>query len=148
MSFHAEMLEISQTLYSKGIEAIVPESDIPLLNALNDQDFNEIKRVVGMRHIRKIRDHKKTYGILVVNRDKHGVPDYIGPNTFAEIAVAFAHYKKIFLFQGIPEFYNDELTAWNVQALHGNLDSLIEECKEAQMQETLQISLFDSPDTV
>lgn len=87
-----------------------------------------------MKHIRKIRDNEKTFGILVMNIDKHGIPNYIGPNTFAEIAVAITHYKKVYLFQGIPAFYRDELVAWNVIGLNGDIDRIIKDYWESECE--------------
>lgn len=143
MSFYFQMVEQSHLLREAGIDSLVPEPDNDLIHSLHENDFQEAKRRASMKHIRKIRD-KKTFGILVVNFDKHGISDYIGANAFAEIAVALAHYKKIYLLQGIPEFYRDELTAWQAVCLNGNLMRLIEDCRQAAILDSSQLTLFDS----
>ena len=49
---------------------------------------------------------------LVLNFEKNGVKNYIGGNTLMEIGFAYVHYKKIFLFNPIPDMhYKDELKA-------------------------------------
>jgi hypothetical protein len=78
-----------------------------------------------MRHFHRIRD-RRTVGILVANVDKYGVHDYIGPNAFAEAAVAFASRRDIFVLQAIPETYRSELEAWGAIALHGDLTPILE----------------------
>ena len=62
--------------------------------------------------------------MLVVNSDKKGVKNYIGANTFAEIAIAFYFEKKLYLLNDIYGPYSDELLAWNVIPLKGNLNLL------------------------
>lgn len=51
--------------------------------------------------------------------------NYIGPNTFAEIGVAFSDDRGVFLLQGMPETYSEELSAWGVKYLNGNLRPLL-----------------------
>jgi len=75
-----------------------------------------MKREAAWRHMSHIRqDH--TAAILVVNVDRPNVPHYIGPNSFAEIGVAFAARRQVFLLQGMPDSYAEELTAWGVTCL-------------------------------
>ena len=126
MAFFGEMVRVKETLTQAGVDAVIPDTDDVLFFQEDDATLNKHKRVASLRHIRRVRD-PKTYGILVVNCDKHGIADYIGPNSFAEIAVALTHYKKLFLLQGIPEFYKDELTAWGARPLHSDLNKLITE---------------------
>jgi hypothetical protein len=142
MSFYSDMLEVMRLLKGSGINSVMPEADDNLMHTLKEVDFQAMKRRVSMRHIRRIRD-QKTLGILVVNCDKHGFNDYIGANTFAEIAIAISHYKRVYLYQGIPEFYRDELKAWQVISLDGSLANLVEDFKKAALLEAAQLKLFD-----
>ena len=82
--------------------------------------------------------------MLVLNRDKHGISNYIGPNTFAEISISLAHYKKIYLFQDMPKFYRDELSTWGVICLNGDLSRIINDYKKSEFQRSLvtQLDLF------
>jgi hypothetical protein len=144
MSFYADMVTYARTLRKEGIEIVIPESDDPFIETFSEEAFQEVKLNASMRHIRKIRDHVKTFGILVLNRDKHGIANYIGPNTFAEIAIALAHYKKIYLFQDMPKFYRDELSTWGVICLNGDLSRIINDYKKSEFQRSLvtQLDLF------
>jgi hypothetical protein len=142
MSSYADMLNQRQALQAAGIRAILPDPDDDPALSLSEDELQEAKRRSSMRHIRRIRD-KKTFGILVVNCDRYGLADYIGANTFAEISVAFSHYKRIYLYQGIPEFYRDELCAWTVVCLNGFLGRLIDDFRRTSIAETSQLRLFD-----
>jgi hypothetical protein len=143
MSFYRQMVEHQQMLASAGIWCVIPSSDNGFEFSLTQEEFQRHKLKTSKQHIRRIRD-SKTLGILVVNYDKYENRNYIGANTFAEIAVAFAHYKKIFLYQGIPDFYRDELLAWQATPLFGRLSVLIDEYREAQAYLRSQLSLFAS----
>jgi hypothetical protein len=65
-----------------------------------------------------------TWGILVVNPDRRGSENYIGPNAFAEAAVAFASGRHIFVLNNIPSSYDDELRAWGARCLDGDIRHL------------------------
>jgi hypothetical protein len=111
-----------------GVPAISPDFDDPAVIAARASDvegYRAYKREVSMRHFNKILDPRTT-GILVANYEKHGKPIYIGPNTFAEIAVAFAHGRQVWLLNGIPEQYDDELTAWGAIDVVGDLSVLVD----------------------
>ena len=41
-------------------------------------------------------------GILVLNLEKKGIPNYIGGSTLMEMGFAYGHEKKIFLYNPIP----------------------------------------------
>jgi hypothetical protein len=129
-----------EILFSHRIPALAPEDESVQRASLDEESFSSFKRVVSARHLTKIR-RRNTYGILVVNETKHGDPNYIGANTFAEIAVAFNARKKIYLLKDIPDTYADELVAWNVVPLSGKLDALIADFVE--LVEPRQYQLLD-----
>lgn len=60
--------------------------------------------------------------VLIVNAEKNGISNYIGPNSFAEIAFGFYHKKRVYLLNDIYDSYSDELIGWKVIPLKGNLD--------------------------
>ncbi|HYV33617.1 MAG TPA: hypothetical protein VE973_02110 [Candidatus Limnocylindria bacterium] len=66
-------------------------------------------------HSQRIQDHFDCVdwcdAILVLNYDKNGVKNYIGPNTLIEMGVAFYLKKKIYLLNPIPEL------AWQEEVL-------------------------------
>lgn len=75
-----------------------------------------------MRRIRR----RRTAAVLVVNVRRSGVQHYVGPNAFAEIGVAFSDGRKVFLLHGMPESYADELRAWGVTCLNGQIQPLLQ----------------------
>ena len=142
MSSHSQMLEQIRILRRQGVPSIAPDADTDPHFILTEEAAQESKRRASMRHIRRIRD-RNTFGILVMNLDKHGIYNYVGPNAFAEIAIAFAHYKRIFLYQGIPDFYREELVAWQAVPLFGKLSQLINEYQLDRLENMAQLDMFD-----
>ena len=86
MGVYSDLLECARLLNAEGIQTVVPEPEDDVIQQLSLFDFEVFKRRVSFAYLRKIR-HPTTYGVLAVNRDRHGILNYIGPNTFAEIAV-------------------------------------------------------------
>jgi hypothetical protein len=120
MSAFPEMLRVADSLASSGVAAIVPDVRDDFAAQDSPRGVAVAKRRASMRHIRKILD-RRTTAIVVVNVDKDGRHDYIGPNAFAEIAIAFAHGRSVFLLQAVPENYAEELEAWDAVPLRGDL---------------------------
>ncbi len=81
------------------------------------------KMIASRAHFNRIIDEKNS-SVLIVNAPKQGIDNYIGPNTFAEIAFAFHFHKTIYLLYDIYEPYREELEGWGVIPLKGNLSSL------------------------
>jgi hypothetical protein len=64
-------------------------------------------------------------GVLVINEEKNGIPNYIGGATFLEIYDAFRLGKKIFFLNPLPEgMLYDELCGFSPVILHGNVSNL------------------------
>lgn len=140
MTFAKEMDEIARKLHAVGVHAVIPRDLDFAAEYRNEDDYGHFKRSVSRAHIAKVRD-PRTIGILVANYDKDGVPAYIGPNTFAEIAVAFADHKLIFLLNGMPKVYSDELLAWGAKDLRGDLRPLTQEYLQACVRDRPQFRL-------
>jgi len=118
------MSRIARFLRTAGLETVVPTPDQPAPD-WSAERFNLMKREAAWRHMSHIRqDH--TAAILVVNVDRPNVPHYIGPNSFAEIGVAFAARRQVFLLQGMPDSYAEELTAWGVTCLDRDVRPLLD----------------------
>lgn len=141
MTFYAEMRAINYTLSKNAVRCSLPKADDPAKLTLPPDQYETYKRGVSQAHIRRVRS-PETYGILAVNLDKHGIRDYIGANTFAEIAVAFAQHKRLYLLQGIPRLYEDELRAWGAIALEGDLKPLVRDYRATAHSKGQQPSLF------
>lgn len=118
------MVLIKKELEKNGVSSIIPkEEDEGILN-LSEEEFSDFKRKVSMQYLAKIRD-ASCLAILVVNNEKHGKSNYIGTNTIVEISMAFCWGRPIFLYNGLYETMKDELIAWGVRILNGNLSNLI-----------------------
>jgi len=142
MSCYGDMLDIQSRLAEEGVSAIIPEAEDEVTTSLSEEAYALFKRRVSFQYLRKIRA-PETVAVLAVNRDKHGIRDYIGPNTFAEIAVAFAQRKTIFLLQGVPEAYADELEAWQTIPLDGKLMTILDYYRAATRSQGRQLTLFE-----
>lgn len=142
MGVYPLIKQCAETLGSLGIQTIVPDEEDEAIHQLSLFEFEHFKRRVSFAYLRKIRD-PRTYCVLAVNVDRHGILNYVGPNTFAEIAVAFAQSKKIYLLQGMPEAYVDELSAWRAISLRGRLDQLIADFRADCMVEDPQMRIFE-----
>ena len=113
MKVKNKILEVKKILENKGYNVLLPEE------CMKDLSKNEASR----SHFARIIDSNNDI-ILVVNETKNNIKNYIGPNSFAEIAFAFYYNKKIYLLNDYYEPYIDELVGWNVIPLKGNLDIL------------------------
>lgn len=142
MGVYEYIREYAEKLNSVGIHTIIPEEEDRTIQQLSLFDFENFKRKVSFSYLRKIR-HPMTYCVLAVNLDRHGILNYIGPNTFAEIAVAFAQSKRIYLLQSAPDAYSDELSAWKSINLYGSLERLINDFREECMTEDPQFRMFE-----
>lgn len=136
------MSDIAALLRDAGITVVVPTPDEPAGEAWTIELSNSCKRAASRRHMDEIQS-PHTSAILVTNVDRNGTSNYIGPNTFGEIAVAFATHVPVYLLQGIPDAYADELLAWGVHPLHGDLATFLAELgsdhhmERAQWQRTI-----------
>ena len=142
MGVYQQIKECAEELGSFGIQTVMPIEESEVIQQLSLFDFEHFKRIASFSYLRKIRD-PRTYCVLAVNVDRHGILNYVGPNTFAEIAVAFAQSKKIYLLQGAPDSYLDELSAWRAVSLKGQLDRLVSDFRADCMVDDPQMRFFE-----
>ena len=111
----------------------VKEKIIDVANRLEEMGYNVLLPVECMQGLDKViasRAHfdrivnKDNEIVLIVNEKKNGIENYIGPNSFAEIAFGFYHNKKVFLLNDIYEPYKDEILGWGITPLKGDLNLL------------------------
>lgn len=126
MSQYGCMLDIQSELNDWEIKAIVPADETTLPRNLSPKQFFAFKRAVSERYFRTIRQ-RDVLGILVANNPKHGIDNYIGANTFAEVAIAVNAKKKVYLLNDYYEPVKDELVAWEAVPLYGKLEKVIHE---------------------
>lgn len=113
MKFKEDIINIGQKLEKMGFLVLLP---VECING-------EPKEIASRAHFNRIISDD-TDAILVINQTKNDLANYIGPNTFAEIAFAFFHNKKIFLLNDIYEPFRDELEGWKAITLNNKLDDI------------------------
>lgn len=113
MKFKSEIINVKEKLENLGYEVLLPIECIE----------GKPKNIASRAHFNRIKD-EKTDAILVMNLEKENAKNYIGPNSFAEIAFAFYFEKRIFLLNDIYEPFKDELIGWNAITLQNKLDDI------------------------
>ncbi len=124
MSSYSIMKSLKKDLLKYKIPAITPTEESDKILKSTKNDFLIFKKEVSKENFKLIRK-SKVYGILVVNSPKKNIVNYIGANTFAEIAIAFNARKKIFLLYDIFKVFEDELLAWGAMPLYNDMNVLI-----------------------
>ncbi|MAE13414.1 hypothetical protein CMO92_02515 [Candidatus Woesearchaeota archaeon] len=115
MQFTEQMLEAREKLNELGHTAFLTDLHEPFLGK-TDQEKEEIK-LKQKNEFDAIRAFwNKMQGadaVLVMNFDKHNIPNYIGGNTLMEIGFAHVLNQKVFLWNPIPDisYYKTEIEA-------------------------------------
>lgn len=134
MKVKDDLFRVANALKENGHNVLLPKECIEGLP----------KKIASRAHFDRITNVDNDT-ILVVNATKNGIKNYIGPNSFAEIAMAFYNNKDVFLLNDIYEPYKDEILGWGVKCLHGNLN-LLKENIEMDVVNNL-IKTFEKLDT-
>jgi hypothetical protein len=134
MSNYADILDCKRRLSKAGIECLVPQPDQEFAVDAPER-FRDFKRDAAKAYFMEIA-REDTFGILVVNTPKKGIPNYIGANAFAEIALAFYADKRIYVLHDFYGQYSDELYAWEVHPLRGKLEHLLVDYKRVHEEES------------
>ncbi|MFA5050594.1 MAG: hypothetical protein WC499_00550 [Patescibacteria group bacterium] len=124
IAFSKEILETQKILEAKGLIAIAPKDILKYAEGeVNHEDkWSKIEGDVFKEYFEEI---KKCDAILVINKDKQGIKNYIGGNSLIEMAFAHILNKKIFLLNQIPKMnYTDEIEAMKPIILNGNVDKI------------------------
>ncbi|MFH0845801.1 MAG: hypothetical protein V1851_00135 [Patescibacteria group bacterium] len=111
MDFAKEMQEIKDFLVKECNEVTAPaELHLWLDDSTKpDNKWEKLELDVFKNYFKEI---SHTDAILVVNKNKKGIENYIGGNSLIEMAFAHILDKKIFLFNPIPQMsYTDEIEA-------------------------------------
>ena len=133
-SFYEHVAQIDDELLSLGHIPRSPKlvkrmkeagdfSKDPLRNAAGEFSNYSQKGAVMREHFDEIA---AADAILVVNDEKHGQANYIGPNVLMEMAVAFARRKPIYLLNAVPgqSPFIEEIRGMAPAALNGNLRAI------------------------
>lgn len=111
--FIPKFFELEKKLKDMGYEVVVPKEfivDMP-------------KKEASLLHFDEI-NKDDVDALLIVNETKNGQENYIGANGFAELAFGFYKQRKIYLLNDIYLPYEEELVAWEVIPLKGDLNKL------------------------
>jgi hypothetical protein len=110
-SFYTEAIAFSNKLEKLGINVILPmtaakmkaegrENDEAQIDWLDSPIGYHGKSLLIRGHF---NDISESDAILVTNYEKHGRQNYIGPNVFMEMAIAFYLGKPIYILNGQPQ---------------------------------------------
>jgi hypothetical protein len=126
MSFIKEIQQIEQELIKSGITVYTPQEEGTAIDydSLEKEERTSLKQKYIDDHIEKIKDSK---AILIANYRKKDAENYIGANTFLEMAFAYILKKKIFILNKIPAQPNTlEIEALKPVELKGDLNNLLD----------------------
>jgi len=125
MSFAQEMLEAQSGLQELGYTAIIPIGTEQYANTeLSVEDkWTKIENDVIKEWYEIIKDSD---AILVVNKTKNNIENYVGGNALIEMAFAHVLNKKVFLLNPIPKGmnYTDEIESFQPVILNGDLNKI------------------------
>ena len=125
LSFTDEVMTLARKLEALGHELLLPNGMSNRVAEREDYDPVKTKAATDAvrKHIDKIRESD---AILVCNYDKKGIANYIGANTFIEIAAAHYMRKPIFMLNPLPKqpYIQDEIESFDITVLNGDLSIL------------------------
>ena len=125
LSFTDEVLDVARRLEALGHDVLLPNGVIE--QQIKKEDFDPIKAKAETDAVRKHIDKtREADAILVCNYDKKGIKNYIGANTFLEMASAHYHRKPIYVLNSLPDmpYINDELRSFDVLELQNQLEAI------------------------
>lgn len=129
MQYTEQMLEVRDALHALGHEAFVTDLHAPFIGKSDEE--KEVIKIDQKNNMDAIREFwNKMQGadaIIVVNLEKHHIPNYIGGNTFLEMGFAHVLNQKIFLLNPIPDmpYYKTEIEAMRPIILNGDLSKVV-----------------------
>ncbi|MBR2587848.1 MAG: hypothetical protein IKF82_04340 [Bacilli bacterium] len=113
MKVKEKIVKTSKKLELMGFNVLLP---VECMQGLD-------KIIASRAHLDRVIDSNNE-AILIVNETKNGIENYIGANSFAEIAFGFYFKKKVYLLNDVYEPYKDELIGWGVIPLKGDLSKI------------------------
>ena len=113
MKVKDKIVELSKKLEENGYNVLLP------LECMQGLD----KVIASRAHMDRVVDPNNEI-ILIVHETKNGIENYVGANSFAEIAFGFYFKKRVYLLNDIYEPFKDELLGWNVIPLKGDISKI------------------------
>lgn len=134
-NFYRQVVELQSTLEELGYKVLIPHN-AQMMKDSGDYEVSHYKTWYGnaddydkkadcMRwHFDEIA---KSDAVLVINNEKHGVPNYIGGNVLMEMALAFYQRKPIYLCNEVPTEspFLEEVLGMGSVPLHGDIKKLV-----------------------
>ena len=135
-AFYQQVGELAQEIKAMGLNAVIPTTaqtmaqtgnyDVASYKTWYNDDADYGKKANLMRHHFNEVAHGDS--ILVVNHEKHGQANYIGPNVLMEMSLAFYLKKPIYILNGLPDVtpFEEEIKGMQPIVLHGDISRLSE----------------------
>lgn len=141
-AFYKHINTVAAELAQAGYHAVVPKT-AKVMAASGDYDVAHYKTWFGDAddYVKKadyMRSHFDEIDrgdiVLVVNDEKHGVPNYIGPNVLMEMCLAWYQHKPIYLLGDIPADspFEEEIKGMAPIALHNDLGNFTSQMKPTE----------------
>lgn len=113
MDFFKEFAEMKIALAKLGHTVTIPLYVDELLKGEIDKEVTDQRKQDFELIKSNFEEVKRNDAILVINITKNDIENYIGANTFLEIAFAHILNKKIFTYNPLPNlpYINQELTS-------------------------------------
>ena len=135
MAFSREMIEAKKKLEGMGWKVALPEGVEDYINdpvwqkrASGWGTLEGAKKKIEKDLINKhYREVSTSDAILVINKDKNGIKNYIGGNSFLEMGFAYVLGKRIYVLNPLPEelpIFYQELVAMQPIVLDGDLTKI------------------------
>lgn len=110
-SFYPQIIEVSDDIEKQGVTVVLPKTAAKMKaeSRANTEAITDWSTAPAGYHGKAIliREHfkeiERSDAILVMNYEKHGKQNYIGPNVLMEMSTAFYLNKPIFVLNGEPE---------------------------------------------
>lgn len=133
-NFYRQVIEIQELLEKQNYRVLVPATAAKMKQSgdydvshyktwfANDNDYHK-KSALMRGHFEEI-EHGDM--ILVLNYEKHGIPNYIGGNVLMEMGIAFYLNKPILILNEVPEDspFIEEIKGFMPIVLHGKIEDL------------------------
>ena len=138
IAFLDEMLELKKKLEEFGHKVKMPPTEVTndMGKPISTKEYYSIRKTanesdqwVWNKKAEAMKSHfdkvEWADAVLVLNKTKNNIANYVGANTLLEMGLAFHRGKDIYLLNSVPEVsYKEEILGMKPLVLNGNLSSL------------------------
>lgn len=127
---HTEkMIEVQKELQARGHDVFISKFAADYVGKSDEEkEVTKLDHKYNHDAIREFWDvMQDADAMLVLNLERHGIPNYIGGNSLMEIGFAHVLKLKIFLYNPIPKipYYETEIIAVNPIIINGDLSLVV-----------------------